>query len=570
MAKSGIGTVLGKNARGGIDKLSNREARGDRRIGSTGRINKEEHIDTYKELSNPSLKQRSAQWAIDNGTVPGVIPATALTPEKAIKLPSAPEPTDPGVSVAVNNAALGAEATGIFPPTETTPTANIAEDAPINALMEMYNSAANELPNMEQMRRDIEAEAGYRPALAEEARIQGQLNALQSQAEADKIRLEQEGSDTDITKNRYMGQVSRINREVAIQSLPLQAQLAAAQGRVELAQDYVNTMFQVRMTDAQNQFNFKMKVADAVYDRMTKLEQRQFDKILREEERSYEEERELLQNAQNAVNAAVASGGASPTEVSQLMKLPPEQQIGLANSILARTAVSDRDLARTAKYSSIQHQQTMDLLALAEAGDPNAIKRLGFDPRSSGGNFEAETALRKEFNALGQVKDAQSIQQSYQQIVAASLDAASSLNSGGSPSAADQALIISFNKMLDPTSVVREGEFARSVEGQSTIQAMQAKIERMQRGGAGLTANARNEIVELSRTLYADYLRMYNDKAFNYRQNALRQNADPNYVAVYMDTTGILNAQDAREGDVLFLNGSPFMRSGDEFIKIDI
>ena len=45
------------------------------------------------------------------------------------------------------------------------------------------------------------------------------------------------------------------------------------------------------------------------------------------------------------------------------------------------------------------------------------------------------------------------------------------LNKGDSKSlaASDQALVILFNKMLDPGSVVREGEFDRTAEGQAIM-----------------------------------------------------------------------------------------------------
>ena len=51
--------------------------------------------------------------------------------------------------------------------------------------------------------------------------------------------------------------------------------------------------------------------------------------------------------------------------------------------------------------------------------------------------------------------------------------------------AGSQAILISFNKMLDPTSVVRESEYARSATGQSALETMRGFVDKLKEGGAG-------------------------------------------------------------------------------------
>ena len=53
--------------------------------------------------------------------------------------------------------------------------------------------------------------------------------------------------------------------------------------------------------------------------------------------------------------------------------------------------------------------------------------------------------------------------------------------------AGSQAILISFNKLLDPTSVVRESEYARSATGQSAIETMRGYADKLSKGGAGVT-----------------------------------------------------------------------------------
>ena len=50
-----------------------------------------------------------------------------------------------------------------------------------------------------------------------------------------------------------------------------------------------------------------------------------------------------------------------------------------------------------------------------------------------------------------------------------------------------QAILITFNKMLDPTSVVRESEYARSASGQSALETLKGYKDKILKGGAGVT-----------------------------------------------------------------------------------
>lgn len=68
----------------------------------------------------------------------------------------------------------------------------------------------------------------------------------------------------------------------------------------------------------------------------------------------------------------------------------------------------------------------------------------------------------------------------------------------GDLNATSQAIINSFSKILDPSSVVRETEYARSGAGQSMLQRIEGIGTRLSQGGAGLTAEGLKEFVDLS------------------------------------------------------------------------
>lgn len=54
---------------------------------------------------------------------------------------------------------------------------------------------------------------------------------------------------------------------------------------------------------------------------------------------------------------------------------------------------------------------------------------------------------------------------------------------------ADQTILVTFQKILDPSSVVRESEYARSGVGQSVIDRVEGAFQKINQGGTGMTLN---------------------------------------------------------------------------------
>ena len=125
------------------------------------------------------------------------------------------------------------------------------------------------------------------------------------------------------------------------------------------------------------------------------------------------------------------------------------------------------------------------------------------------------------------VKDFPIVQRSYRAMVSA-LDSA--LKAGAdkkSKASADQALITLFNKMLDPTSVVREGEYSRSEQGQSFLQQAQSWVQQAAGGGAKITDESRQEMVNIAKTLYKNSLKDYSTALDSYEAQAVDSGIDP-------------------------------------------
>lgn len=87
------------------------------------------------------------------------------------------------------------------------------------------------------------------------------------------------------------------------------------------------------------------------------------------------------------------------------------------------------------------------------------------------------------------------------------------LESGQPIAAASQGLIIAFNKMLDPTSVVRESEYARTPEGAALINRLEGQVIRFTQGGVGLNKAELDNIYETAKAIYTGYQRQQLDYA---------------------------------------------------------
>ena len=186
---------------------------------------------------------------------------------------------DPSMGL-ITNATGGLEYTQ---PTETAP-----KDSFQN-LFEQYLGQTAEVqkkaPNFEKSYRDLEKQSGVRGFAQEEQNLISQLNTITSKAQAQSLSLEDQGRGQ--TGSFIGGEQARVSREAAIQALPIQALLANAQGNKALAQTHLDTMFKLKMQDAQSVYEFETKKLSAVYDYLTQSEKRKADEMIREEDRAF-------------------------------------------------------------------------------------------------------------------------------------------------------------------------------------------------------------------------------------------------------------------------------------------
>lgn len=149
------------------------------------------------------------------------------------------------------------------------------------------------------------------------------------------------------------------------------------------------------------------------------------------------------------------------------------------------------------------------------------------DPKSTGDiSISDAFSIRKNIASDARISGYVDLNSKYENM-RASLDYALQKGDTGSKASADQALITLFNKMLDPGSVVKEGEYARSAEGQSALTQAQGYLERLKQGGSGINNETRRDMVNIAGKLLGSARDQYAKAVDEYSYTLGAYKADP-------------------------------------------
>jgi hypothetical protein len=137
-------------------------------------------------------------------------------------------------------------------------------------------------------------------------------------------------------------------------------------------------------------------------------------------------------------------------------------------------------------------------------------------------------SLRNELQAIPEIKEFQTVKN---QVL--SMDALLNnvkLGDGKSALALDQGLITMFNKITDPTSVVRESEYDRTPKNLSLVNRFNGALQKLEKGGAGLTQDDRESLVFGAKIIADSRGNEYNRVISNYENLANEFGVKPELV----------------------------------------
>jgi hypothetical protein len=271
-----MATVVGRNSRGGIKKVGKNSSGSSGSSSSQKLVRKPNDIDIRANNAGYATKDRSGNVTyyksgrdaagyndsdsvnradMSKGTPMftkdrngNVINSNVLAPTRRLDLPPAPTTTDYGDMVVANNQGLSSPSTGLTADAKGMLTVDTTQQ-PQNkyqGLFDLFNASQTALSDLESDRttgadiqRKLERETGIKSIREDVNNYSAQLNTIVANRDANLLRVE--GQGRGIPETIIGGQQAQINKEAAIQALPVQAQLSAAQGNLELAQSHINT-----------------------------------------------------------------------------------------------------------------------------------------------------------------------------------------------------------------------------------------------------------------------------------------------------------------------------------------
>lgn len=256
--------------------------------------------------------------------------------------------------------------------------------------------------------------------------------------------------------------------------------------------------------------------------------------------RAFEDQRKSLaalaqqQGEFGSFAETLAPGGFSPEEQAQLysraagtgLELPSIPAGARPEGELSQERLQQQQLMMQGRALDIQNKQL-------ELEKKQKLSELPFDLTPQG----TDLTIKLQDRATKQSEDFQTIVNNISNIDAA-IDRV--VNNPGEVNriATDQAVITSFNKILDPGSVVREGEYDRTQQNQAIVERAKGAIKKLGTGGTTLTQKDLIEIRDTAKAMAELRRQILNKKLEKIRGLAQRRGLNPDEVAPLFEPIG--------------------------------
>jgi hypothetical protein len=146
------------------------------------------------------------------------------------------------------------------------------------------------------------------------------LNAIMVGAQQQQLALENQGRG--ITTDILDTQSYEISRRAAIAALPVQAQIATAQGNLDLAERNLDQVYRIKSEQLSNEYEYKVNQFNSIKEFLTKEEDRRLAQLDLAESRKYQEGLSNIQMQDEWAKTALANG--HPELISSIHGLDPK------------------------------------------------------------------------------------------------------------------------------------------------------------------------------------------------------------------------------------------------------
>lgn len=450
-----------------------------------------ERGDTAKELK--SMQKVTEKTFKEKGLDVNKINSASLTPANSFIAPEQPTQEDPGDLAGAGN--VGA-ATGLDG--YTLNEKGLFEKAQI-AQSDIMKYALDNQPKMPSLEKQYYKSQEYKDVNRAQQDVNAytaQLNQITARSQAQQLALEGQGRGQ--TESFLGGEQARINREAAIAALPVQAQLAAAQGNLEFAQKQLDTVFTLRSQDAQNKYKYETDRLNSILGFLDKAETRQYNEKMTLNEREYNKTQNNINYLRQLTAQARENGNTSV--IGQLGSIDPASPTFEQDVAKVSSQIVDRNAALQRELLGVNIAKGRAELATQQA------KQKQIEDAIASGQVQLDPDQQKTAMSLGkqfedESKDFKTRVSAYNQVVASAKD----------PSAAgDLSLLFGYMKMLDPNSVVRETEFANAENAGGVPERIRAQWNKVL-NGQRLESSMRKDFVDRAGSLYNSALEQQMD-----------------------------------------------------------
>jgi len=427
----------------------------------------------------------------------------------------------------------------------------------VQGLSEELQGLYTSLEGESAFRTGLEKEKGFADLEKTQQDLTSQLRMLQTEAEAIPIQIQQEFEGRGVTKRGVASIEKGRLRENAIKAFMVSSLLEASRGNLVLAQNQIDRAVAQKYDPIREKINTKINNLNLILQSPASslADKNRAQKQLalwQQQQREIAKQDDNTKIAQ-AMNAAAvklhpgnqqvllatqrvqALNAADPLYLQKVYSLvgqyqsdPAEMQkdldahllaqgnlekirLDLANEPLVKKKL-EAEIARIESDTSLDPLKKQELEAqiaqryvdrLKTQADIRKIDAEIVAKQAETGNLttnEKNNLLRltTQFGNRPEVKDYREMGRYVSNIDVAMKEAKVTKNFV----AVDQTLINAFNKLNDPTSVVRESEYARTASDIALLNKLRGKWQKIQTGGAGLTSDEREAISRMAKNFY--------------------------------------------------------------------
>jgi hypothetical protein len=450
-----------------------------------------------------------------------VIDSTALEPTEDITVPEieAPPTTDVTSGAAFGDTEIQsvdeilAERARQTEPEQVEGGALAAVRKTLESLRERGATVTDEGIEAPEVKQEFEREFGVVELEENLQKSRNRLLALQAERGVIPLEIQQEFTGRGATRAGVQPKEIGRLRMNAIDTLRESAISAQLRGDLTLAEKRVDRAMDLEFADEEAEIAYQKQILELnrpELERINEQKTREYEARLNERERLLDE-RKL---ERKAINDIVLTATQAGIDNDFLQKAFGSETFEGAASTLAG------EFSRLAQEDRLTQQQLNDLKRRSlELEIQKKVKELSQPPGTldAGQMFNAETKLSDTYD--DRTGDYKKVSKDVDKIRIGLEEAKRAAEAGESINAASQAVLVTYQKILDPDSVVRESEYARSPDGLSFISRIEGMVANITQGGAGVTAD---DLEEFSKTSEL-FLTSYEDSAIEEAQLVMEQ-----------------------------------------------